>query len=149
MHVLVQKVVVQQVSVLPGNGKGYLLDTAYGISLIEHVYTACVSVSVCVFYFVLIRYTDEFVFFQVFEDTLGYVVLFSILLWLDAWCACASVEMQFFQIASHAIAFVAESLSFVIECLGCVMAIFYRIWARAVSTSWRGALHQLYTRGGV
>ena len=46
-----------------------------------------------------------------------------------------------------AIAFVAESLSFVIEFLGCVMAIFYRIWARAVSTSWRGALHQLYTRG--
>ena len=45
-----------------------------------------------------------------------------------------------------AIALVAESLSFVIEFLGCVMAIFYRIWARAVSTSWRGALHQLYTR---
>ena len=67
MHVLVQKVVVQQVSVLPGNGKGYLLDTAYGISWIEHVYTACVSVSVCVFYSVLIRYTDEFVFFHVFE----------------------------------------------------------------------------------
>ena len=45
-----------------------------------------------------------------------------------------------------AIAFVAESFSFVIEFLGCVMAIFYRIWARAVSTSWRGALHHLYTR---
>ena len=45
-----------------------------------------------------------------------------------------------------AIALVAESLSFVIEFLGCVMAIFYRIWARAVSTSWRGALHHLYTR---
>ena len=67
LHVLVQKVVVQQVSVLPGNGKGYLLDTAYGISWRELVYTACVPVSVCVFYFVLIRYTDEFVFFHVFE----------------------------------------------------------------------------------
>ena len=64
LHVLVQKVVVQQVSVLPGNGKGYLLDTAYGISWRELVYTACVPVSVCVFYFVLIRYTDEFVFFK-------------------------------------------------------------------------------------
>ena len=67
MHVLVHKVVVQQGLVLPGNGKGYLFDTAYGISWIEHVYTACVSVSVCVFYFVLIRYTDEFVFFHVFD----------------------------------------------------------------------------------
>ena len=64
LHVLVQKVVVQQVSVLPGNGKGYLLDTAYGISWRELVYTACVPVSVCVFYFVLICYTDEFVFFK-------------------------------------------------------------------------------------
>ena len=74
-----------------GHSIWYILERA-------RVHSMCACVCVCVLLCVDLLYRWVCVF-QVFEVLLGYVVLFSILLWLDAWCACASVEMQFFQIA--------------------------------------------------
>ena len=49
LHVLLHRVVVQQGLVFPGNSRGYLLATAYGISWTQHVCLCmCVCVCVCV-----------------------------------------------------------------------------------------------------
>ena len=74
-----------------GHSIWYILERA-------RVHSMCACVCVCVLLCVDSLYRWVCVFSCIW-GTLGYVVLFSILLWLDAWCACASVEMQFFQIA--------------------------------------------------
>ena len=124
-----------------GHSIWYILERA-------RVHSMCACVCVCV----LLCVDSLYRWVCVFSSIWGYfrvccLILYSVMVGcMVRMCKCWDAV---FSNCMVAIAFVAESLSFVIEFLGCVMAIFYRIWARAVSTSWRGALHHLYTRGGV
>ena len=83
------------------------------------------SLYVCVFLSVLIRYTDEFVCFQVLM--VRCLILYSVLVGCTVrMCDCCEAVVSNFMVA---IVFMAQSLSSgVVAILDCVMAIFYRIF---------------------